>query len=564
MAFNLSAFAGAGAQFFDSNGTPLAGGLLYVYTAGTTTPATSWTTNSGTVANTNPIVLNAAGRTPFEIWLNSGVTYKFALYTSTNVLIGTYDNIPAIDDPTVFNNLITVTGTNTLIGTSVPPYTSYVAGMTLSFVIPNTNTGAVTIDVDGLGAKEITVQTTTLIAGQLNAGGIAAIEYDGTRFQLMSVSGATTFTNLTATNITATNLAVTNITGPAGANTAKLNGMTPTAQSLQGFRNRIINGGMVIDQRNGGVSVTPPSGTPTYTLDRWVANQSQASKFSVQQNAGGVAPPSGFTNYLGITSLSAYSVLSGDSFSVRQIIEGFNLSDLGWGSAGAQSVTLSFWVRSSLTGTFGGAFRNSAANRSYPFTYTILAANTWEVKTVTVPGDTSGTWLVDNGIGVSIFFGLGVGNTFSGTSGSWTAGDFNSATGSVSVVGTNGATFYITGVQLEAGSVATPFERRDIGRELIMCQRYYQSGRARTNVGYNTAYAGSQVYLFATMRTAPTVAFSDFAATANKLTTSTGNGVGVATGGITDIITSGFAVDIITSSVLNNWWGALWTASAEL
>lgn len=113
MAFNLSAFAGAGAQFFDSNGTPLAGGLLYVYTAGTTTPATSWTTNSGASANTNPIVLNAAGRTPFEIWLNSGVTYKFALYTSTNVLIGTYDNIPAIDDPTVFNNLITVTGTRT-------------------------------------------------------------------------------------------------------------------------------------------------------------------------------------------------------------------------------------------------------------------------------------------------------------------------------------------------------------------------------------------------------------------------------------------------------------------
>jgi microcystin-dependent protein len=188
MAFNLSAFAGAGAQFFDSNGTPLAGGLLYVYTAGTTTPATSWTTNSGTVANTNPIVLNAAGRTPFEIWLNSGVTYKFALYTSTNVLIGTYDNIPAIDDPTVFNNLITVTGTNTLIGTSVPPYTSYVAGMTLSFIPVNTNTGAVTIDVDGLGAKNIFVGATgTFTGGELVAGQIAQIEYDGTRFQLMNV-----------------------------------------------------------------------------------------------------------------------------------------------------------------------------------------------------------------------------------------------------------------------------------------------------------------------------------------------------------------------------------------
>jgi len=189
MAFNLSAFAGAGAQFFDSNGTPLAGGLLYVYTAGTTTPATTWTTSSGAVANTNPIVLNAAGRTPFEIWLNSGVTYKFALYTSTNVLIGTYDNIPAIDDPTAFNNLITVTGTNTLIGTSVPPYTSYVAGMTLSFIPVNTNSGAVTLDLDGLGAKNIFVgSSTALSSGDLVAGRIAQIQYDGTRFQLYQSS----------------------------------------------------------------------------------------------------------------------------------------------------------------------------------------------------------------------------------------------------------------------------------------------------------------------------------------------------------------------------------------
>jgi hypothetical protein len=189
MAFNLSAFAGAGAQFFDSNGTPLAGGLLYVYTAGTTTPATTWTTSAGTVANTNPIVMNSAGRTPFEIWLNSGVTYKFALYTSTNVLIGTYDNIPAIDDPTVFNNLITVTGTNTLLGVSVPPYTSYVTGMTLSFVPVVTNTGAVTIDVDGLGAKNVFVgSSTALSSGDLVAGRIAQIQYDGTRFQLYQSS----------------------------------------------------------------------------------------------------------------------------------------------------------------------------------------------------------------------------------------------------------------------------------------------------------------------------------------------------------------------------------------
>jgi hypothetical protein len=230
MAFNLSAFAGAGAQFFDSNGTPLAGGLLYVYTAGTTTPATTWTTSAGTVANTNPIVMNAAGRTPFEIWLNSGVTYKFALYTSTNVLIGTYDNIPAIDDPTVFNNLITVTGTNTLTGVSVPPYTSYVAGMTLSFVPANTNTDAVTLDLDGLGAKNVFVgSSTALSSGDLVAGRIAQIQYDGTRFQLYQSSladNSVTTAKIVDLNVTTAKLADNAVT------TAKITDLNVTTGKL--------------------------------------------------------------------------------------------------------------------------------------------------------------------------------------------------------------------------------------------------------------------------------------------------------------------------------------------
>lgn len=230
MAYNLSAFAGAGAQFFDSNGTPLAGGLLYVYTAGTTTPATTWTSNSGSAANTNPIVLNAAGRTPFEIWLNSGVTYKFALYTSTNVLIGTYDNIPAIDDPTVFNNLITVTGTNTLVGTSVPPYTAYVAGMTLSFIPVNTNSGAVTLDLDGLGAKNIFVgSSTALSSGDLVAGRIAQIQYDGTRFQLYQSSladNSVTTAKIVDLNVTTAKLAANAVT------TAKITDLNVTTGKL--------------------------------------------------------------------------------------------------------------------------------------------------------------------------------------------------------------------------------------------------------------------------------------------------------------------------------------------
>lgn len=236
MAYNLSAFAGAGAQFFDNNGDILSGGLLYVYTAGTTTPVTTWTSNSGAVANTNPIVLDSTGRTPNEIWLNSGVTYKFVLKTSTGTLIGTYDNIPAIDDPTVFNNLITVTGTDTLIGTSTPPYTAYVAGMTLSFVAANTNTGAVTIDVDGLGAKNIyTGSAAPLSGGEIVAGRMIQLEYDGTRFQMQvlslidgSVTTAKFAADATAPN--ATNLtgsgtissATTGVTQSAGDNSTKI------------------------------------------------------------------------------------------------------------------------------------------------------------------------------------------------------------------------------------------------------------------------------------------------------------------------------------------------------
>jgi len=240
------------------------------------------------------------------------------------------------------------------------------------------------------------------------------------------------------------------------------------------FKNRIINGDMRIDQRNAGASY---SLTPTdilYTLDRWLAVFSQVTKFTVQQNAGSVTPPVGFVNYLGCTSTSAYSVAAGDYFLINQLIEGLNVGDLGWGTANAKTITISAWVYSSLTGTFGGALTNSAQNRSYPFTYTISSANTWTQISITIAGDTSGTWLTTNGIGIRVRFGLGAGSTFSGTAGSWAAANYVSATGATSVVGTSGATFYITGVQLEVGSSATGFEYNDYGKQLIQCQRYYE------------------------------------------------------------------------------------------
>jgi len=274
------------------------------------------------------------------------------------------------------------------------------------------------------------------------------------------------------------------------------------------MRNRIINGAMVIDQRNAGASVTNTTSN-LYVTDRWNIYGQQASKFTAQQNAGSVTPPTGYKYYLGITSSSAYTVLSGDNFKVLQPIEGYNVSDLGWGASGASPVTLSFWVRSSLTGTFGGSFTNSAYDRSYPFTYTISSANTWEQKTVTIAGDTSGTWLTTNGIGVNVIFSMGMGTTQSGTAGAWAAGNYLSATGATSVVGTNGATFYITGVQLEKGSTATTFDYRPYGTELQLCQRYYYlmaSGNTLA-LGIGTYTNSSTFFTYASfpvsMRTAP-------------------------------------------------------------
>ena len=284
-----------------------------------------------------------------------------------------------------------------------------------------------------------------------------------------------------------------------------------SSAGLYGFKNRIINGDMRIDQRNAGASVTPTvTGSNVYTLDRFAVAISQASKFSVQQNAASVTPPAGFTKYLGITSTSAYSVLTGDYFVVGQTIEGLNIADLGWGTASAATVTLSFWVRSSLTGTFSGSLNNSAQDRSYPFTYTISSANTWEQKSITIAGDTTGTWLTTNGNGIKLWFSLGMGSTLSGTAGAWAGAAYFSATGATSVVGTSGATFYITGVQLEKGSTATSFDYRPYGTELQLCQRYYYkiqaTGADQTfSTGYNSSTTNSnQITPFPVlMRVAP-------------------------------------------------------------
>ena len=240
--------------------------------------------------------------------------------------------------------------------------------------------------------------------------------------------------------------------------------------------NRIINGDMRIDQRNNGASGTAIS----YTVDRWNYVATQPGKMTWQQIASGSV---GFPYALSFTIGTAYALLAGDTFLVNQPIEADAISDLAWGTANAQPVTLSFWVASSLTGTFSGAISNygnsGVSTRSYPFTFSIPTANTWARIVITVPGDKTGTgWLMSgNGVGAYLRFDLGSGATWRAPANVWGAGNIVGANGAVSLVATQGAVYQLTGVKLEIGSVATPFNRQSLAKSMADCQRYYQTGK---------------------------------------------------------------------------------------
>lgn len=237
------------------------------------------------------------------------------------------------------------------------------------------------------------------------------------------------------------------------------------------MRNKIINGAMEIAQR-GTSAVTVNSASRTYALDRFFGyGESADGVFTIQQDT---LAPAGFVNSAKVTVTTAdASVGASQLYLFAQSIEGLNTVDLAWGTSSARTITMSFWVRSSLTGTFGGAINNSNTNRSYPFSYNITVANTWEFKTITIPGDITGTWLTTNGVGINIWFDMGSGSSVIGTAGSWSSNSFWGATGSTRLINTLNATWNITGLQFEVGSVATPFERRLYSQELAMCQRYY-------------------------------------------------------------------------------------------
>jgi len=370
--------------------------------------------------------------------------------------------------------------------------------------------------------------TYTMTAPVITGGSITGVALSGNTFTNPVITGGaistSTLTGNTFTNPVISGGSINNT--PIGATTATTATFTTatvnTLADSQGgvlapissvMRNRIINGAMVISQSADGAAVTVNSGSAFFAVDRFKGvGQSSDGVFTLQRDT--TAPP-GFVNSVKATVTTAdTSIGSTQTYRFGQWIEGSNVADLGWGTANAKTVTLSFWVRSSLTGTFGGGVQNDAANRSYPFTYTISAANTWEYKTVTIAGDTTGTWLTNTSTGMVVIWSLGNGTDRSGTAGAWAGANYTSATGATALIGTLSANLYITGCQLERGTQATSFEYRQYTTELALCQRYYwrNTGALYSMHGSGTVFSATLADIYVklpiSMRTAPTISIS--------------------------------------------------------
>ena len=311
-----------------------------------------------------------------------------------------------------------------------------------------------------------------------------------------------------------------------------------------GKKNLVINGSQIIDQRNSGSAVTVSNASMTHVTDRFGIFEDTDGVVSAQQST---TAPDGFTKSLKIDCTTADTSLAASQRLIcAHRIEGNNIAHLGFGSSAAKTITLSFYVRSNLTGTFGGVIKNSGDNRVYIFSYTISSANTWERKSITIPGDTSGTWLTTNGTGITINWGLALGSDWTGTAGSYGTSDKHGVTGQLNLLSSTDNEWLITGVQLEVGSVATDFEHRSFGDELARCQRYYISYVQQGCSGYietsNANQAQLTHHLPVSMRATPSA------------TCTTASSIGVDRGGLYGINNTAGAVGWIYKNNVQVGW----------
>ena len=371
--------------------------------------------------------------------------------------------------------------------------------------IQEEGTGSLYIDSNQLYLRQADSDTVLFYT---TSGGEVRITHNGNEKIRTDSNGVTVTGTVAATAFTGDGSALTG-TG-VGSNTSVNTSGIITATAFVGDfapRNMIINGAMQINQRLSG-TLTINSSSSQYPCDRWVSRGEGGSKTFTIEKTSIASSGRGIRNALKVTSSQAASVGSSDIFNVRQMIEGYNIQRLNLGEAGCASMALSFTAYSSVAGTHSGAIQNSAQNRSYPFTYT-LAQNTWTDVKITIPPITSGSFNEADGVGLRVVFDLGCGNNFRGTANQWNSAQDEGATGAVRILETNGATWYVTKVQLEEGTVATKFEKRLYTEELALCERYYH--QTQGNMFWMTNVNGSDhfkpIQFPTTMRAGPSITF---------------------------------------------------------
>jgi len=561
--------------------TPVTGGPYLPIAGGTVTG--SLTVNGvTTVQGPNSLVLNAPVNNARAIlcsasnvmrWVlnlgdqtaeglnNVGANFSLQAYSTTGVLLGTWLSIARADGSTVFNGSgVTIQGglaVNGLLALASPNNLAIYGGTPGQFLSTN-GAGILSWASAATGGASITVSDTPPSAPSVGAlwwdsvGGQLYVWYaDPNTSQWVPASNSASLPPPASTTV----LGSVKVDGTSIK--AAADGTISTVLVPMGD-NRLINGDMRIDQRNNGASGT---GTSVYTVDRWMYTGTQTFKGTWGRQSPG---PIGFPYFLSFTSTSAYAVLAGDTFLFNQNIEADMISDFAWGTANAQPVTLSFWAASAYAGTYSGAIANygsgGTSTRSYPFTFSIPTSGVWTKIVVLIPGDTVGTgWLMSgNGVGAFLRFDLGSGATWRAPAGTWATGNYVGVTGAVNIVATNGAVLQITGVKLEIGSVATPFNRQSLAKSMADCQRYYQIGTARMSLGcsaWQTAWGNLLGYTFpVAMRATPTM---------TTAVSSPSNTTGTT---CTPVNLSGYNLSFSVTATGSgaDTGSANWTASAEL